>query len=203
MSATIDFWYEFASTYSYPCAMRIEGEAKKRNIAVRWRPFLLGPIFGDQGMNDSPFNIYPAKGRYMWRDLERICESLGLAFKRPDPFPQNGLIGARVATALEGEARAAFSRGLYDAEFAKGLPIAEPETIAAVLKAIGEDADLVLASANEDSVKTRLRMETDAAREAGIFGAPALVTSDGELFWGNDRLHEALDWAAKIAATGK
>ena len=200
---SIDFWYEFASTYSYPCAMRIEGEAKKRNVAVRWRPFLLGPVFAEQGLTDSPFNIYPVKGRYMWRDLERICDALGLEFHQPELFPQNGLLGARVATALEGEARAAFSRGLYDAEFAKGLPIAEPETIAAVLKAIGEDADLVLASANEDSVKTRLRMETDAAREAGIFGAPALVTSDGELFWGNDRLHEALDWAAKIAATGK
>ena len=70
---TIDFWYEFASTYSYPAAMRIERRAKAEGVRMRWRPFLLGPIFSSHGWNDSPFNIYPAKGRYMRRDLERIC----------------------------------------------------------------------------------------------------------------------------------
>ena len=200
--AAIDFWYEFASTYSYPAAMRIEAEAAKRGVAVNWRPFLLGPIFADQGLNDSPFNIYPQKGRYMWRDLERICDALGLAFKRPDPFPQNGLLGARVAVALEGRARAAFTRGLYDAQFAKGETISESATLTRVLTAIGEDAEGVLARAGAEEVKARLRAETDEARRLGIFGAPALVTRDGELFWGNDRVHEALDWAAR-AANGK
>src|ERR1041385_7871678 len=71
---TVEFWYEFASTYSYPAAMRIARKAREADVTVRWRPFLLGPIFGAQGWNDSPFNIYPAKGRNMWRDLERICQ---------------------------------------------------------------------------------------------------------------------------------
>jgi 2-hydroxychromene-2-carboxylate isomerase len=199
MSGSIDFWYEFASTYSYPAAMRIEAAAQARDISVTWRPFLLGPIFGDQGLMDSPFNIYPAKGRYMWRDLERICENLGLGFQRPDPFPQNGLLGARVATALEGPARAKFSRALYDAEFARGLSIADPAVIAQALHNAGEDADAVFARADSDVVKSRLRAETDTARKAGIFGAPTLVTGDGELFWGNDRLDEALEWAAATA----
>jgi 2-hydroxychromene-2-carboxylate isomerase len=93
----VDFWFEFGSTYSYPAAMRIESLASERHVAVSWRSFLLGPIFGDQGWNDSPFNIYPAKGRYMWRDLERVCDTLDLPFRRPSEFPRNGLLAARVA----------------------------------------------------------------------------------------------------------
>src|ERR1700749_1298193 len=74
----VDFWYEFVSTYSYPAAVRLEGAAKAAGVAVRWRPFLLGPIFASQGWKDSPFNLYPVKGKYMWRDLERICAREGL-----------------------------------------------------------------------------------------------------------------------------
>ena len=66
---TLDFWYEFASTYSYPAAMRIEAAANAAGVDIRWRPFLLGPIFKAYGWTDSPFNIFAAKGRYMWRDL--------------------------------------------------------------------------------------------------------------------------------------
>jgi 2-hydroxychromene-2-carboxylate isomerase len=110
--AEIDFWYEFASTYSYPAATRIGRVAAEREVKVRWRPFLLRPIFVEIGWRDSPFNIYPTKGRCMWRDLERICGALGLPLQRPQPFPQNSLLAARTALALEGELRAAFSRAV-------------------------------------------------------------------------------------------
>ena len=96
----ISFWFEFASTYSYLTAMRIADLAAQRGVRVVWRPFLLGPIFAAQGMNDSPFNIYPTKGRYMWRDLARRAERQGLPpIRRPKQFPQNGLRAARIATA--------------------------------------------------------------------------------------------------------
>ena len=74
----IEFWYEFASTYSYLSAMRVEAAAKEQGVEVQWKPFLLGPIFNSQGWNDSPFNIYPAKGAYMWRDMERQCAAYDL-----------------------------------------------------------------------------------------------------------------------------
>ncbi len=95
----IQFWFEFASTYSYPAAMRIEAAAKARGVVVEWRPFLLGPVFASQGWQDSPFNIYPTKGKYMVRDLERTCAALDLPFTMPNPFPQNGLLCARIAAA--------------------------------------------------------------------------------------------------------
>src|SRR5262245_66041788 len=93
----LEFWFDFASTYSYPAAMRIGPLARDAGVTVRFRPFLLGPIFRAQGWETSPFNLYEAKGRHMWRDLERLCADLRLPFQRPEPFPQSSLMAARVA----------------------------------------------------------------------------------------------------------
>lgn len=196
MAAPLHFWFEFASTYSYPAAMRIESEARARGVHVEWRPFLLGPIFNDQGLPDSPFNIYEAKGAYMWRDMERICGLLDLPFRRPDPFPQNGLLGARVATALPDAQRPAFVRALYTAEFGRGEQISDPAVVRAALQEAGAAPDMTLAAAQSAPVKEKLREATEQARAFGIFGAPS-CTVRGELFWGNDRLEDALDWAVK------
>jgi 2-hydroxychromene-2-carboxylate isomerase len=191
----VDFWYDFASTYSYPAAMRIGDLAARRDVRIAWRPFLLGPIFAGQGWNDSPFNLYPAKGRYMWRDLERICRRLQLPLQRPDPFPQNSLLAARVALTLATEEQPDFSRAVYRAEFGEGRPIAEPATIAELLGEMGLAPGEILARAASEPMKSSLRRQTEEARQLGIFGAPTLTTKDGELFWGNARLEEALDWA--------
>jgi len=94
---TINFWFDFASTYSYPAAMRVRPLADEAGVAVRFRPFLLGPIFKTQGWTTSPFNLFPAKGQNMWRDLERICIDDGLPFRQPSPFPQKSVLAARVA----------------------------------------------------------------------------------------------------------
>jgi 2-hydroxychromene-2-carboxylate isomerase len=193
----LDFWFEFASTYSYPAAARIEERAREAGVRLRWRPFLLGPIFRAQGWNDSPFNIYPAKGRYMWRDLERICDGHGLRFRRPTQFPRNGLLAARVACAGADQPwLPAFVRGVYHANFADDRDIAQPETLADVLTGLGVLAADVLARAQSDDVKQRLRAETDRAAVLGVFGAPTFVAGE-ELFWGNDRLEDALAWCRR------
>ncbi len=194
--ASAEFWYEFASTYSYPAALRVGALAEARGVSLAWRPFLLGPIFAAQGWRDSPFNIYPNKGRYMWRDLERTCAAMGVPLVRPEPFPQASLLAARVALALEGEARADFSRDVYMAEFGRGLPIADRATIASLLEACGVDPAATLERAESEANKAALKAECARATEIGIVGAPSIVTSDGEVFWGNDRLEQALDWAA-------
>jgi 2-hydroxychromene-2-carboxylate isomerase len=194
-----DFWYEFASTYSYPAAMRVEALAAERGVAVNWRPFLLGPIFAARGMSDSPFNLNAAKGRYMWRDLKRVCARHGLPLQRPEPFPQNSLLAARAALALGDAERSGFSRVVYAAEFGEGRNIGERSTIAGILGALGLDVGEVLERAASPTVKDKLRAETALAESLGIFGAPNLVAADGEIFWGNDRLEEGLDWAVRLA----
>jgi 2-hydroxychromene-2-carboxylate isomerase len=195
---TLDFWFEFASTYSYPAAMRIAPLADAGGVTVRWRPFLLGPIFKAQGWHNSPFNLYPAKGRYMWRDLERICGAVDLPFVQPSPFPQNALLAARVAMAgLAQDWGEDFCRALYRAEFGEGRNIGEPTTISAVLQTLGVDAAAVMQQTQTDAIKGALRAQTEEAQRLGIFGAPSFVTADGELFWGNDRLETALTWAKR------
>lgn len=195
---TLDFWFEFASTYSYPAAMRISPLAEAAGVAVRWRPFMLGPIFKEQGWTTSPFNLFPAKGRNMWRDLERTCGTIGLPFVRPTTFPQNTLLAARVALVGLAEPWGEdYCRAIYRAEFAEGRTVEEIKTIAGVLTGLGLDAGAVLDRAQSNENRSQLRAHTDEAQRLGIFGSPSFVTADGELFWGNDRLEAALNWAKR------
>ena len=127
--APMEFWFEFASTYSYVAALRIEEAAAARGIAIEWKPFLLGPIFQRQGWNDSPFNLYPARGLYMWRDIERLCRKHRLPFRRPSQFPRNSLLAARVACVARREWLPEFARAVYRANFAEDRDIGRQEVI--------------------------------------------------------------------------
>jgi 2-hydroxychromene-2-carboxylate isomerase len=190
----LQFWFEFASTYSYLAAARIESLAETANVAVEWKPFLLGPIFREQGWNDSPFNIYPVKGRYMWRDMERLCARYGLPFKKPSQFPRNGLRAARVTCLSQNEPWCpAFVRAVYQANFAEDRDIAQSETLLSILNSLGQPGAQLLERAESPENKERLRQQTDEAARLGIFGAPAFI-SGAELFWGNDRLEDAIEW---------
>ncbi len=193
---TLDFWFEFASSYSYLSVMRIEPLARAAGVTVNWRPFLLGPVFLSLGWNDSPFNIYPPKGRYMWRDLARLAARYGLPFQVPSRFPRNGLLAARVALVGADEPWIGdFARAAMSANFADDLDIADPAVIHRLLAGLGLPADAVLAAANSADSKLALRRQTERATELGLFGAPSFIAPDGELFWGNDRLEQALEWA--------
>lgn len=188
----IEFWHELASTYSYLSAMRIEALAEAAGVEIVWKPLLLGPIFRAQGWDTSPFNIYPAKGRYMVRDMERLASARGLAFKLPSPFPQNSLHAARLA--LIGHAEGwgiAFTRAVYEAEFGGGANIGDKRVLAEILSRLGIDADAVMARSEAPENKARLRQRTEDAQELGIFGAPTFLAG-GELYWGDDRLEQAL-----------
>jgi 2-hydroxychromene-2-carboxylate isomerase len=191
----VEFWFEFGSSYSYPAAARIERLSAERSFELRWRPFLLGPIFQAQGWNDSPFNLYPAKGAYMWRDLERICDELKLPLTRPSVFPRNGLLATRIACRYQDEPwMGAFVGAIYRANFADDQEISEPEVVRRCLSNLPVDPDTAISESKTPDSKAKLRTQTESAKALGIFGAPTVVVAD-ELFWGNDRLEAALDWA--------
>jgi 2-hydroxychromene-2-carboxylate isomerase len=194
----IEFWFEFASTYSYPAVMRIDKVAANRGVQVEWRPFLLGPLFhAQQGMKDSPFNVVPVKGSYMWRDLERTCVKHNLPFTRPNRFPQNGINAARIALSLSQKDRPNFVKAVYQANFVHDRDISDLQILHAALRRAGLDPYETLESIHSEQIKKQLREDTAYAADLGIFGAPSFVTLDGELFWGNDRLEDALDWAVR------
>ncbi len=195
MTAPVAYWYEFASTYSYPATMRIAAAAEAADVALLWRPFLLGPLMREQGLADSPFNLFPVKGRYMWNDVARLCAAQGLAWQRPSSFPRNGLLAARVAILGQDEAWCEpFSRAVYAANFTADRDIADPEVIAAILSALDLDTEALLAAARSPENKQRLAEQTAEAGRLGIFGAPTLVVAN-ELFWGGDRIDAALERA--------
>jgi 2-hydroxychromene-2-carboxylate isomerase len=200
MPKDVQFWFEFASPYSYLSALRIDAEAQARGIKVRWMPFLLGPIFKDQGWDTSPFVIYPEKGRHMWRDMARRAEKFGLNFHPPKQsgagsFPQSSLLAARAAIACLHEPWGqAFCQHVFRAGFEQGLDIAQPDVIADCIEQAGGVDRIYMHMAYSASQKTALREQTAQARELGIFGAPSFVVED-EVFWGDDRLEDALDWA--------
>ena len=194
----LDFWFDFASTYSYPSAMRLRALADDAGVAVNFRPFLLGPIFVAQGWNTSPFNLYPAKGRNIWRDLERICADMALPFRRPDPFPQHSLLAARVAlVGLSASWGEEFCLEVFRAQFGEGRRIDDAGVLVQIIRRLDIAAEPVLAAAQSNDNKARLRAQTEDAQRRGVFGAPTFTTGDGELFWGNDRLERALLWATR------
>jgi 2-hydroxychromene-2-carboxylate isomerase len=196
--ARLGFWYDFASTYSYLAAMRCDALSEAAGVAMNWRPFLLGPIFATQGWTTSPFNLYPAKGRNMLRDLERLCAQRGLEFRAPIPFPQNSLLAARLALAVPQALRPQFSRAVYLAEFGEGRTISDEGLLGDILARLGLDGAETFDKARSDSIRALLRAETETAQKIGLFGAPSFVGGDGEIFWGDDRLEQALAWAKGV-----
>jgi 2-hydroxychromene-2-carboxylate isomerase len=200
---TLEFWYEFASTYSYPAAWRIDRLAAAAGVKVTWRPFLLGPLFHkQQGMSDSPFNVVEVKGRYMWRDMERVCQAEMLPFRRPSQFPRRTLLAARLA--LVGSRRgwiANFSRAVYAANFGQDRDIGDPAVLAGIVKEVGGDPVEDFHEADGEAIKAELRANVAEAEGRGVFGSPSFYVAKprapgGELFWGNDRLEQAVAFAA-------
>jgi 2-hydroxychromene-2-carboxylate isomerase len=162
---------------------------------VAWRPFLLGPVFKRFGWDTSPFVLQKEKGRYMWRDMERLCAKYGLPWRRPSTFPRAAVYAMRVAVFHEGAPWVpAFCKRCMSLNFAEDRDIGTPEVAAQVLDELGENGVALMEAAQSDAGRLKLRQRTEEAQQRGIFGAPTLIVND-EMFWGNDRLEDALAWA--------
>jgi len=195
--ATLEFWHEFASPYCYLSAARIEALAAAARVRILWRPFLLGPIFRRRPHQPSPAQDGPPdEARYRRRDIERLCADYKLPLTWPTGYPRISLLGARVALLAGDDAWApAFTRAVYHASFAEDRDIGAAPVIAGILTDLGQDPAAVIAQAATPEHKARLAAQVEAAVARGIFGAPSFVAADGELFWGNDRLEQAIAWA--------
>lgn len=191
----IDFWIEYGSTYTYLSVARMRGLAARAGVAVRWQPFFVMPIMAELGLTQGPFLPYPAKTAYMWRDIERRAARHGIAYARPSAYPVASLQTARIAciAAEEGWCED-FTEGVFRLHWTQDILVGTEANLHTVLAALGQDPDAVIARAQTPAVKEALRQQTERARSLGIFGAPSFTVAS-ELFWGDDRLEDALDWA--------
>lgn len=192
---TLEVWIEYASTYSYLTVARIGALARARGVTLDWQPFFLPPVRQAQELG-MPFPEGSARARYMWRDLERRARRLGVPYRRPGQYPVNSLNTARVAFlgAREGWCQT-FTEQAFRLHWTEGCLIGTDENLAAALRHAGRDPAQVLPRALADANKEAFKGQTARAIERGLFGAPSFVAGD-ELFWGDDRLEDALDFAA-------
>jgi 2-hydroxychromene-2-carboxylate isomerase len=190
---TLEFWFDFASNYSYLSVIRIRRLAPD---GVLWRPFLLGPIFKEAGWDNSPFVLQKNKGEYVWQDMRRQCAKYGLPWRQPSVFPRNSLLAARIGVLCEDQPwMRDFCERVMLANFAEDRDINAADCMTPILSSLGQDADAILRAATSDDNKARLRARTEQARAHRIFGAPTFLIG-GDMFWGNDRLDDALALAA-------
>jgi 2-hydroxychromene-2-carboxylate isomerase len=181
--ATLEFFYDFTSPYSYLASTQVEAVAARAGATVRWRPFLLGGVFKATG-NRAPIETV-AKGRHMWIDLERWSRRLEVPLRRPQTFPVPTVLALRAVLAAPPDRLAHASQALFRAVWVEDREIANPVVLAAVLREAGLDGEALVAAA--PSQKEALVVSTSEAVERGAFGAPALFVGD-QLFVGNDRL---------------
>jgi len=194
MGRELDFFISLVSTYTYLAVNRADEVASRAGVTLRWRPFNVRAIMVEQ--NNRPFVGKPAKLQYMWRDLERRAQRHGIPFKSIPPYPVDpDLLNNRVASlaALEGWCPE-YSKASYRDWFLEGKAAGEVDHVRAILERLGKDPDTAIARANSDEIRARLDAETDAARKLGIFGSPTFAFGS-EIFWGDDRLEDAIDWA--------
>jgi len=188
----LDFWFDFGSNYSYLSVMRIELLARQAGVPIRWRPFLLGPIFKHLGWDAVPWVAQKEKGAYVWKDMVRQCRKYGLPWKMPETFPRAAVLPLRVA--LLGAQRpwmAEYCRRTMQRNFVEDRDIDSVGAVAEVLSAMKLPAAEIIEAAQSNDNKLALRRQTDEALARGIFGAPTFFAGD-EMFWGNDRLEDAL-----------
>jgi 2-hydroxychromene-2-carboxylate isomerase len=174
--------------------MRLAEMSRSTGVTFRWRPFNVRHIMIEQ--NNIPFKDKPVKSAYMWRDVERRAHRYGLSPKIPAPYPLPGLVLANqiaVLGAAEGWVES-YTRAAYRHWFERSEPAGEEPNISASLREAQQDPSRVLNEAQSTPVAAALTKATDQAQAIGVFGSPTFVVG-GEVFWGDDRLDDAIHWA--------
>jgi 2-hydroxychromene-2-carboxylate isomerase len=183
----VDFYFDFVSPYAWVASHQLTELRKCTPVKVRFVPVLFAGLL-DHHANFGPAEI-PAKRRYTFQDAQRWAVYLGLEFRSPPAHPFNPLKPLRVTSTVDDDdLRETLAMKLLDAAWSGGRDVTSDSVIDEVATSIGLDGKDVLARSQSDEIKRKLRLQTESAIQAGVFGIPSFVV-DGELFWGSDRLH--------------
>ena len=188
MSKTVEFYFDLGSPATYLAYTQLPKICEQTDSQLVYIPMLLGGVFKATG-NASPATI-PAKGLYMFQDLDRYAKRYGVPLKFNPHFPINTLMLMRAVTGMQlrhPERFQAFIDCLFKALWVEGRSLNDPATVASVLTQNGFDPNEVLALTADEDVKAALKDNTEKAVQRGVFGAPSMFI-DNQLFFGQDRL---------------
>jgi len=197
MPNPIDFYFEFASPYGYLASTRIDGIGARYGREVRWRPIMLGAALKRTGA--TPLVATPLKDAYFRRDVPRFARLLGVPLTLPEVMPMNSLAAGRAFYWLvddDPEQAKALARAVLHAHWGEGRDMSKPERVAKVAAPLGLAATALIEAVADTAIKQRLKDETEASLERGVFGSPFIFV-DGEPFWGADRLDQVEAWLAR------
>jgi 2-hydroxychromene-2-carboxylate isomerase len=197
MHAPLEFYFEFASPYGYLASTQIDALARRYGRTVAWRPIMLGAAFKETGAR--PLTQTPLKGPYLLHDVPRFARLLGVPLTLPPVMPMNSLAASRACLWVaedDGEQARRLAQALLHAHWGEGRDLTAPEAVADVARDLGIERAALLAAVAEQRIKDRLKEQTQAAIERGVFGSPFTFV-DGEPFWGADRLPQIEAWLNK------
>lgn len=195
LAEPIDFYFFYGSIHSYLSVMRVGALASAAQVEVCWRPFNLREILIEQ--NNAGFAKNEVKLNYFWHDIERRTRRHAIAFAGRAPYPADpDLLALRIGTiAAQENWCEAYSRATFDEWFIGKRAPGIGDHVEHVLASLEKAPASIIARANSAEGKDLLKRATNNARELGIFGAPTFAIGR-ELFWGDDRLEEAIEFAA-------
>jgi 2-hydroxychromene-2-carboxylate isomerase len=188
-----EFWVSIGSTYSYLTVSRLPKIEADEGLSFDWRPFSVREIMLE--MRNNPFANKPIKAAYMWRDIERRASKYELHPTLPAPYPlQEFDLANRVAVLARAQGWCRdYVVETYRQWFEHGKAAGGAENLEATLSKLDRPTSEVILQAQSEAIGKAYHNATQEARNRGIFGAPSFVV-DGELFWGDDRLEDALSW---------
>jgi 2-hydroxychromene-2-carboxylate isomerase len=189
------FYFDLGSPYAYLSAERISGLFTEAELEQpEWQPVLLGGLFkhfdrGSWGQTEAR-----AEGI---AEIERRAAAYGLPpLVWPDPWPGEMLAAMRVATFAKQTGRAvSFALAAFRQQFAAGRDLTDPENVMIAAAACELHPRALESAIRTQIVKDALREATDEAAAAGVFGVPSVRVGE-EVFWGDDRLEEAVEAAS-------
>ncbi len=193
----IDFYFSIGSTYTYLAVTRILDVEKNHQVNFNWKPFSVRVIMKE--MNNIPFPKDKLnKVNYMWRDIERRAEGYGFFAKTPVPYPLSefDLANQIAILGLDKSWGVDYVRLTYKKWFQEGKEPAIEPSISEVCKELKLNKDEIISEAKTKLIEDKYLANTNSARENKIFGSPSFVVKN-EIFWGDDRMEDAIKFFKK------
>ena len=195
--SNIDFYFSIGSTYTYLSVIRILDIEKKHQVKFNWKPFSVRIIMNE--MNNHPFpDDKKNKVDYMWRDIERRAEGYGFSAKTPVPYPLTefdlanklAILGLKEGWGID------YVRLTYKRWFQEGKEPATEPNITEIFQELKIEKKKVMEDVMKDEIENQYQLNTNNARDNKVFGSPSFVLNK-EIFWGDDRMEDAISWSKK------